>query len=50
MHHHNSFLQLQLHVGSWYLVIASGLFSALMAYVANHLNALYSVERQTKAK
>ncbi|ELR18256.1 uncharacterized protein ACA1_370090 [Acanthamoeba castellanii str. Neff] len=45
-----SFLQLQLHVGSWYLVIASGLFSALMAYVANHLNALYSVERQTKAK
>merc|ERR1711879_213501 len=45
-----SFLQLQLHVGSWYLVVASGLFSALMAYVANHLNALYSVERQTKAK
>jgi hypothetical protein len=43
-------LQLQLHVGSWYLVIASGLFSALLAYVANYLNALYSVERQTKAK
>jgi len=43
-----SFLQVQLHVGSFYLLAASGVFSVLFAYTARYLNSLYTAERRPK--